>query len=592
MTMKPARLSLTGIAIVLLAAACSLEGADGQGAGGTGGTGATGATGSGGTSGTGVGGTSGTGAGTGGVSGVGGVGGSAGTTGGIGAGGGAGVTGGGAGVSGAGGTAGDTGPGGTAGIDGGAAGMSGGTAGVDPGGASGTAGSGAGSAGANGGTGSTDVTVQLGMTHQTIDGFGINNTYATESMSATVADHLFTTTGTGLGMSILRIGMGSNGDYATASVSGDTQMAKSRGAKIIGSTWSPPASYKTNNSENDGGHVKPANYEQWATTITNFAKNNGLYAMSIGNEPDFASCGSAEPCNGNYATTLYTANELVAFIKVVGPKLQAAGVKVIAPEASEWIHNWSNESACCSENGNKQSSDPLKCGFPPSNAACNTGDGYDYGHYLYADKAAWAALDIMGVHEYDTQHAEPWPADVPERKPIWQTEMSGVKWWPEQGPSATIQNGVAVAEWIHSALTVGDASGWLYWWYKAYYTDDNEGLLLKNGNDTKRHWTFGNYSKFVRPGYVRVDITGAIPTGVLLSAFKGTDGTVVVVAINKGSAAASVPITIAGGTAPAMMTPWVTSAADNLISKTAVAVTGGILTADLPSMTVTTFVGK
>jgi glucuronoarabinoxylan endo-1,4-beta-xylanase len=437
-----------------------------------------------------------------------------------------------------------------------------------------------------------DVTVQLTMTKQTITGFGINNTYATESMSAQTLDHLFTTDGDGLGLSILRIGMGSNGDYATSTVQGDTQGAKSRGAKIIGSTWTPPASYKTNNSENDGGHVKPDYYDQWANTITSFATNNGLYAMSVGNEPDFASCGDAEPCNGNYATTLYTGAEMAAFVKVVGPKLQAAGVKVIAPEASEWIHNWSNESACCSENSGKQSSDPLNCGFPPTNTACDNFNGYDYGHALYADQEAWAAFDIMGVHEYDTQHAEPWPDDVPDRKPVWETEMSGVKWWPEQGPSTDIKNGVAVAGWIHSALTVGEASAWLYWWYKAYYTDDNEGLLLKSGADTKRHWTFGNYSKFVRPDYVRVDITGDVPDGVLLSAYTGSDGTVVVVAINNGTASVDLPITIAGGTAPAEMTPWVTSAADNLAAKDPITVTGGIFMASLEGPSVTTFVGN
>jgi O-glycosyl hydrolase len=64
------------------------------------------------------------------------------------------------------------------------------------------------------------------------------------------------------------------------------------------------------------------------------------------------------------------------------------------------------------------------------------------------------------------------------------------------------------------------------------------------------------------------------------------------VAINKGSASATVPITIAGGTAPMSLTPWVTSSADNLVSKTAVAVTGGTFTATLASKTVTTFVGK
>jgi glucuronoarabinoxylan endo-1,4-beta-xylanase len=432
------------------------------------------------------------------------------------------------------------------------------------------------------------VTVELNQTKQTIEGFGINNTYATESFSSSVADHLFTTTGNGLGLSILRIGMGSNGGYATPSVSGDTEMARSRGAKIIGTTWSPPANCKTNNSEYDGGHVLAACYEQWANTIASFAQANALYAMSIASEPDFASCGSAEPCNGSYPTTVYTASELSAFIKVAGPKLHAVGVKVIAPEAAEWIHTFSNESACCSEPNNRQSSDPLNCGFPATN--CAPGQGYDYGHHLYADQAAWAALDIMGVHEYDTQRAEPWPADIPDRKPVWQTEMSGIKWWPEQGPSTTIENGIAVAGWIHSALVVGDASAWLWWWYKAYNTDDNEGLLLKNGQDTKRHWTFGNYSKFVRPGYVRVDVTGAAPAEILLSAYKGSGGKVVIVAINQGAAAATVPITIAGGTAPTTMTPWVTSTTDNLVSKTAVAVSGGILTATLASKTVTTYV--
>src|SRR5262249_45680570 len=148
----------------------------------------------------------------------------------------------------------------------------------------------------------------------------------------------------------------------------------------------------------------------------------------------------------------------------------------------------------------------------------------------------------------------PWPSDVTAaRKEVWQTEMSGVKWWPEQGPTGDITNGIAVAGWIHDALVNGEVSAWLWWWFRAYNTNDNEGLFIQNGGttnwtDTKRHWTLGNYSKFVRPGYVRVDVTGGVPSGVLLSAYKGTDGTVVVVAINKNPAAVNVPISISGGT--------------------------------------------
>ena len=218
------------------------------------------------------------------------------------------------------------------------------------------------------------------------------------------------------------------------------------------------------------------------------------------------------------------------------------------------------------------------------------GGGYDYGHYLAKDATAWAAFDIIGTHEYDSQHAYPWPSDVTAApKEVWQTEMSGVKWWPEAGPSSDINNGIAVAGWIHEALAIGDASAWLYWNYSQ--TSDNEGLVL-GSTDTKRHWTLGNYSKFVRPGYTRVDVAGAVPDNVFLTAFVGSDGTVVVVAINKATAAVSVPITIAGGTAPASMTPWVTSSSDNLVSKTAVTVANGTFTAALGASTVTTFVGK
>ena len=46
--------------------------------------------------------------------------------------------------------------------------------------------------------------------------------------------------------------------------------------------------------------------------------------MSAANEPDFASCASmGPPCTVDYVTMLYTANEMVDFVKVLGPKLKA-----------------------------------------------------------------------------------------------------------------------------------------------------------------------------------------------------------------------------------------------------------------------------
>jgi O-glycosyl hydrolase len=348
-------------------------------------------------------------------------------------------------------------------------------------------------------------------------------------------------------------------------------------------------------------------YTSWATTITNFASANHLFAMSLSNEPEFASCGTNEPCNGTYATAIYTAKEMVDFVKVAGPMLKTKGIKVIAPETSEWNHLWGNMSACGSQPSGLKSSDPLNCGCftsnstPPSttcaaaanvacSSACTSGNGYDYGHALHADSAAWGDFDIVGTHEYDSQTAFPWPtSDFAKDKEVWMTEMAGVKWWAEQGPINDINDGVVVANWIHSALVTGEASAWLWWWYPGQ--GDNEGILAQGGADTKRHYTLGNFSKFVRPGYVRLNVSGSFPANVLLSAYSGPN-TVVVVAINSGTSTVSVPVDVSGGTAPTSCTPWLTSATANLVSQTAVSVTGGTFSASLAGPSVTTFVCK
>jgi len=598
MSMKTARLSVTGFGLALILAGCGSSGSSGTG----GSTGNGGSSSSGGTNGSGHGGSSSSGGSTG-------TGGASHTGGSTGNGGSGNATGGATGTGGSGsGTGGATGTGGAGSGTGGATGAGG--SGSGTGGATGTGGSGSGTGGATGnggsgsGTGGTSstgaVTVQLGMTEQMIEGFGINDNWnpLTDAQAKAMFD-----ASAGIGMTILRTGMSPTGAFYNSTEASNISTAKSHGAtKIIGSVWTAPANCKDNGSITGGGHLLTSCYDSFSTTIASFAKNNGLYAMSIANEPEFASCGTSDPCNGNYDTMVYTATEMVNFLKMAGPKLQAMGVKVIAPETSEWNHLWTNISAG-PDPGGHESSDPLGCGcFPDKNtnscaSKCSLGMGYDYGHYLAKDTAAWADFDIIGTHEYDSQVATAWPSDVNGGKPnkeVWQTEMAGVKWWPEQGASSDITDGVAVAEWVHSALVTGNASAWLWWWYQPMSggTNDNEGIVLQNGTDTKRHYTIGNFSKFVRPGYTRVDVTGNVPSGVELSAYKGTDGTVAIVAINSSTSTVSVPITISGGTAPASLTPYLTDANNSLVAKTAVTVSGGSFTASLGGPSVTTFVGK
>lgn len=537
------------------------------------------------------------------------------------------------------GNAGGTGPGAggvignAGGGDPGAGGVIGNAGGGDPGAGGMIGNSGGGDPGAGGtdtGTGGAPpdpdvLTVQLGEVKQIIRGFGLNATITDDSNLPW--DQLYTLDGAnGLGLSILRIGMHEEGGHRN--VPSGWADVKALGARVIGSCWSAPGSWKDNGVTYGGGHLLPQYYEQWATRIANYANDNGLYAMSIANEADFASCIDAEgtcnvaPLTDQYESMVYTGKEMAAFVKVAGPIFDsvAPDVKMIAPEASLWQHVWSSISptGVGIDDAGYESSDPLNCGCfgneidPAVAATCashcvNQGDqlaegGYDYGHHLAADPEAWSAFDIMGVHQYETQVGYAWPADVNggvRDKEIWQTEMSGVSHWPEQGPSQDIENGVAVARWIHSGLTVGEASAWLYWWYKSYFNNNNEGLGLMNGENilgapsTKRYYTFGNFSRYIRPDvFHAVRVGGPSPDNIMVSAYLGDGGEVVIVAINETNAAAEVPIAISGGTVPAMMVPIVTSASENWAEGTPVAVTDGSLPASLPAMSVTTFVSQ
>jgi glucuronoarabinoxylan endo-1,4-beta-xylanase len=549
---RRAVVTLAGVSLALVAAGCGSSGG-----GATSGTG--GATATGGASGPGSGGTGGTG--TGGASGTGGSKATGGSGGGAGSGntGGAGATGGSSGGKGGGGSS----LGGQAGSGSGATGGAGGQGGGGNG--SGGAGTG-GAAGISGGTGgavtacgagtatSSDMVVNLGQNEQPMDGFGVSNAYQSTALTDAQADQFFDPN-KGIGLSIFRLGIQSDG--TSLGPIGDAVKAAARGAIVWAAPWTPPANCKSNGSVDNGGSLNTSNncYDSWASTLAAFpamAKASGVTVMGISaqNESD-----NTTP----YESCVYTAAQMVSFIKVLGPKLKALNppVKLLSPESTRWDHLW--------------------------------GTDYDYGDAILADATAAAAVDILATHMYETEVAVAPPAGV--TKPIWMTEMSGVMGYPNAGPSSDISNGLVVAGWIHDAITVGYARSWHAWWITSLNAD-NEGLLLMGGGTTKRLYTLGNYSKFIRPGYQRVAVSGTIPSALMVTAYTNpTDGTVVVVAINNGSSDVSVPIFLSGG-APCSMTPWVTSASDNLASKTAVAVTAGRFTPTLAASTVTTFVGK
>jgi glucuronoarabinoxylan endo-1,4-beta-xylanase len=386
------------------------------------------------------------------------------------------------------------------------------------------------------------VTVNFADVHQRIDGFGAADPF-NPPLSDAQADAFFGVS-TGIGLSILRVGIDSSGNDMSAY--SNATKAAARGAIVWAAPWSAPAGWKDNGTEVNGGHLLPANYEAWASRLAEFAdrfqEKAGvpLYGLSVQNEPDFTAAG--------YPSMLYTNQELASFVKVLGPKLAALTPrpKLLAPDASSWEGAWA------------------------------------YARAILDDAAAAPFLDIIAVHQYQERSAPQLTA-----KTIWQTEQSGLDPF-----DPSIGNGLKVARWIHDAIVVGKVSAWHYWWLISL-NDDNEGLVGSGVNSrlTKRYFILGNFSKFVRPGFMVVSVSGS-PDGVSVSAYSNpATGAFVIVAINQN--ASDTPLTLKMNALTAdSVTPWVTSPSLNLAQQPPVAIGGDGFSTTLPLLSVTTFVGK
>ena len=182
------------------------------------------------------------------------------------------------------------------------------------------------------------------------------------------------------------------------------------------------------------------------------------------------------------------------------------------------------------------------------------------------------------------------PTIAADGKEYWETEVDTGTGKGDNGDGIT--SALPMATTLHNDLTKANLNAWHIWWL--YNASGNGGCLYDTTTNmwTKRLWVLGNYARFVRPGFMRVTTTGTTPAGVLVSAYQNpADGTVVVVAINSNTSATPVSLYVSG-VVPCSMTPWVTSAADNLASKSPITVSNARFSATLDAQSVTSFVGK
>ena len=388
----------------------------------------------------------------------------------------------------------------------------------------------------------SDVTVDLAAEEQVIRGFGgMNHPIWIRDLTADQRETAFGNGENQLGFSILRIHIDENKENWYKEV--DTaKSAIANGAIVFASPWNPPSEMTETYINNFGNTVKRLKYDmyddyaEYLNEFVAYMKDNGvdLYAISIQNEPDPTFSPS---------WTKYTPEEMLRFMKENAGSINC---RVMAPESFGY---------------KKGMSDPL-----------------------LNDAQALANLDILGAHTYGTLIRElPYPLfkEKGVGKDLWMTEV----YTPNSDPNSADRwpEALEVSYHMNEVLVEGDFQTYVWWYIRRDY-----GPMKEDGTISKRGYNMAHFSKFIRPGYVRVEATKNPDTDVHTSAYKG-DNKVVIVAINKGTSAVSQNFVLQNGTASTVAS-WVTDGSRNLEAQPSIEASGSSFTARLPAQSVTTFV--
>ena len=116
------------------------------------------------------------------------------------------------------------------------------------------------------------IIVDFNDVHQRIDGFGAADPWV-PVLSDAQAD-LFSSQSAGIGLSMLRIGINTNGDDMSAY--SNATKAAARGAIVWAYPFSAPGAWKDNGTSNNGGHLLPQYYDAWATTLAGSSRTGEL----------------------------------------------------------------------------------------------------------------------------------------------------------------------------------------------------------------------------------------------------------------------------------------------------------------------------
>ncbi len=157
---------------------------------------------------------------------------------------------------------------------------------------------------------------------------------------------------------------------------------------------------------------------------------------------------------------------------------------------------------------------------------------------IMADEVLSKHIDAYAVHSYwssasDKKIAASYFSQFEHMVPLYQTE------WCEMlnGNAASMEAALVLANTIHEDMTILSVSTWQQWLAVAK-GDYRDGLVYvrestRQYGAAKRMWSFGNYSKFIKPGYYRIKAESEEDSDILVSAYTSPkQDQTVIVAIN------------------------------------------------------------
>jgi glucosylceramidase len=289
----------------------------------------------------------------------------------------------------------------------------------------------------------------------------------------------------------------------------------------------------------------PEEYVEWAMAILRRWRDQGVEMpyYSIVNEPGYTGSG------------IWSAEWLRSTTKLLGAKLRAEGfsTKLVIPDD------------------------------------VSAAEAYRRASVVLADPAARQYVGAIAYHLYDDRSSRDKLKALGEQYsiPVWMTEYALAKpfEWAELMHEEISEYGVSALD--------------MQWGYFGQWesTDSHLITLLHNGpiyqgwRRTKSFYTMGQYSRFVRPGARRVEVTGA--NEIKVTAFRQGDEIVIVAIAPEGAGSKPVTFDLAGAPQCGGKATGVrTSASEDWAPIAEVPVGGRRFEATLAPGSVTTFVVK